>query len=435
MAATAHRPRGVRPTLLRARLALPMGTAPITDAALVIHRDRLVAVGPWRRVRREHLGPVLDLGERLLLPGLLNAHCHLDYTKMAGLFPPPRRFVDWIKSITVTKQSWSDDEFRESWLAGAGMLLRHGTTLVGDVEAIPALLPGVWRQTPLRVFSFLEMTGIRSRREPQTILEETLRSIAHLPRGRCRAMLSPHAPYSTKPDLLRLSAQVTGERRWLMTTHVAESVEELDMFLHRRGEMFEWLQRNERDMTDCGATSPVQHLERSGALSRRLLAIHVNHLEPGDAGRLARHGASVVHCPRSHAYFRHHPFPYRRLNRAGVNVCLGTDSLASVMQSRHKPTELDLFAEMREFATHHPQVSPVGVLRMTTLNAALALGLAGRAGQLTPGALADLIALPFSGPTRDAASAALAHEGPVEASMIGGRWAMTPREQQACPSP
>ncbi len=426
MAASAQGPRRNRPRLLRARIVLPMRGAPIEDGAVLLQRNRIVRVDSWRTLRRTSPCAAQDLGECVLLPGLLNAHCHLDYTRMAGLFPPPRRFVDWIKQITVTKQSWSDDEFRESWVDGARMLLRHGVTAVADIEAIPTLLPGVWAQTPLRVLSFLEMTGIRSRREPEAVLKEALDRTAALPQGRCRAMLSPHAPYSTKPDLLRLSAQQTARHRWVMTTHVAESREEKQMFAHRSGDLFRWLERNERDMSDCGGVSPVQHMERNGALTPRLLAVHVNHLARGDAELLGRRGVSVVHCPRSHAYFNHRRFPLQQLLRAGVNVCLGTDSLASVRPARQKPPELDLFAEMREFAACHRSVRPMQVLEMATVNAGRALGLGGRAGALTAGAWADLITLPFQGSKRHAAAAVLAHPGAVSGSMIDGVWAIAP---------
>ena len=132
-----------------------------------------------------------------------------------------------------------------------------------------------------------------------------------------RAGLSPHAPYSTVPELLRLSAQTARRRQWRLTTHVAESALEFEMFARGRGEMFDWLQRSGRDMSDCGLGSPVQHLERCGALSERLLAAHANYLGKQDAALLARRKVHVVHCPRCHFYFHHDPFPLRRLAQGG----------------------------------------------------------------------------------------------------------------------
>lgn len=414
------------PLALRARVVLPIRRPPIVDGAVLVLGNRIVAVGPWRRLQRVAGRRVTDLGEVALLPGLVNAHCHLDYTRMAGLFPPPRSFCDWIKCITTEKAQWSEADYRASWLEGAAMLLRSGVTTVGDVEVVPDLLPGVWQATPLRVRSFLEMTGIRSRRDPAAILDESLAHFARLKHARSSAHLSPHAPYSTVPELLRLTARAARARRLRVTTHLAESATEFEMFQHGRGEMFDWLRRSQRDMGDCGGVSPVQHAARADLLGRNLLAIHVNYLAPGDADLLAGHEVSVAHCPRSHAYFRHDEFPRRALAKAGVNVCLGTDSLASVRCPSGQRIELDLLEELRGFTAAHPGLRPDALLELVTLNGARALGVRGLAGELTRDAWADLIAVPFAGPPAEAAAAVTQHRGPVLASMIGGEWALPP---------
>ncbi len=410
--------------LLRARIVAPVSRPPIHDGAVVVSGERIVAVGPSRDLAPRFSGKTLDLGEVVLLPGLINAHCHLDYTHMAGQFPPPQRFTDWIKLITSTKAEWAYSEFAASWLAGAKMLLRTGTTTAGDIENVPELLPEVWQATPLRVVSFLEMTGIRSRRAPKEILQEAARCIDALPAGRCRAGLSPHAPYSTMPELVRLSAQRARRRKWPVAIHLAESAQEFEMFMDGKGEMFDWLRRSQRDMSDCGKWSPVQHLERCGALGDNLLAIHVNYLAEKDAALLARRRVNIVHCPRSHSYFRHDPFPLRALSRPGINLCLGTDSLASVLKMRRETIELNLFEETRAFADNHPNVAPKRILQMVTINAAQALGLKGQAGELSPKAFADLIAVPFTGKTAQVYDAVLHHAGKVAVSMIDGQWAI-----------
>ena len=192
--------------------------------------------------------------------------------------------------------------------------------------------------------------------------------------------LSPHAPYSTVPELLRLSAQTARRHNWRLTTHLAESALEFEMFKHGRGPMFDWLQRSGRDMSDCGLGSPVKHLERCGLLSESLLAAHVNYLAQGDAALLGRRRVHVVHCPRCHFYFHHDKFPLRRLARAGVNVCLGTDSLASVCKPRRQKVELNLFEEMRALARNEPSLSARKIVQMATLNGATRPG-SGRAGR------------------------------------------------------
>jgi cytosine/adenosine deaminase-related metal-dependent hydrolase len=415
------------PLLLRARIVAPVAQPPIQDGGVLVFGQRVAAVGRWRDMSpRNNPRQTLDLGERVLMPGLVNAHCHLDYTDMAGQFLPPKLFSDWLKLITVAKAEWGYSEYAASWLKGARMLLRTGTTSVADIEAVPELLPEVRRATPLRVFSFLEMIGIRGQRQPHAVIQEAIARIEALKGCRGDAGLSPHAPYSTVPELLRLSAEITRRRKWRLTTHVAESALEFEMFTHGRGQMFDWLQRSGRDMSDCGLGSPVRHLDRCGALSERMLAAHVNYLAKGDAALLGERQVHVVHCPRCHRYFSHDPFPLRRLAQAGVNVCLGTDSLASVHKPRHQSVELNLFEEMRALAENEPSLSARKIVRMATLNGARALGLSGQIGELAEGSFADLVALPFAGKVADTYDGVLRHTGDVAASMIDGQWVIEP---------
>ena len=414
--------------ILRARIVLPVARPPLEGGAVWISGNRIRAIGRRGEISAPAGEAELDLGERILLPGLVNAHCHLDYTDLAGEMAPTRLFTDWIKTITTAKAGRIYGDFAQAWVRGARMLLRTGTTTVADVEAVPELLPEVSQATPLRVFSFLEMTGVKSRRDPRRILEEAAARIDSLPPSRGGAGLSPHAPYSTMAELLRLSAVLARDRGWRLVTHVAESDLEFEMFTRAQGAMFDWLQRNERDMSDCGQGSPVQQLERCGYLDENLLAVHVNYLASDDAALLGRRRVHVVHCPRSHAFFGHRPFPLQELLDSGVNICLGTDSLASVTRLRGQPLELNLFSDSRTFAAAWPGVSPEEIVRMITLNGARALGMQGQIGELTEGALADLIAIPFNGPAPAALEAVAHHDGDVAASMIDGQWAVPPAE-------
>jgi aminodeoxyfutalosine deaminase len=403
--------------LLRARIIVPVSHAPIENGAILISGDKIAAVGRWKDLSRQD-AESLDLGEVALIPGLVNAHCHLDYTDMVGQLLPPKVFTDWLKQILATKAGWNLDDYAKSWRHGAEMLLRNGTTTVGDIEAVPGLLPNSWENTPLRVTSFLEITGIK--RDPKAILREAAERIALLKNARGRAGISPHAPYSTLPELLRLSARKARRHRWRMSTHVAESALEFEMFAKGTGEMFDWLRRSGRDTADCGKGSPVQQMARSGMLGENLLAVHVNYLAPNDASLLAKTRTHVVHCPRSHTYFRHERFPLKKLVRAGVNVCLGTDSLISVYKTRRQTVELNMFEEMRELSRKEPRLSAKSILRMATANGARALGMSGEVGEISAGAFADLVSIPCSDKISRVYDAILGHKGAVEKSIIGG---------------
>jgi cytosine/adenosine deaminase-related metal-dependent hydrolase len=419
-----------QPLILRARALLPITAPPVENAAVVILGGRIIVAGAWERIAREFTPAnaitVADLGDTVLLPGLVNGHCHLDYTDMAGFWPPPKKFTDWIPWMLAAKAEWSYSNYASSWLNGARMLLQSGTTTVADIEAAPELLPEVWNSTPLRVFSFLEMTSVRSKREPAEILDEALKRIDSLDHSRCSAALSPHAPYSTSPDLLRLCARAAQEKNLHTTVHVAESEQEFEMFAHGSGEMFDWLKRNGRDNSDCGLGTPFQHVDRSGLANGNFIAVHANYLESGDFDLLAKRGASVVHCPRSHGYFQHKTFPLNALLAAGVNVCLGTDSLATVTKNGKENLELNLFSEMQAFSRINPGFAPEALLKMATVNGARALGLAGILGEISSYACADLIAVPFTGQIPDACEAVVNFQGRVNASMIAGQWAIAP---------
>ena len=108
--------------VLRARVVLPISRPPIGDGAVLISGNRIAAVGSWHDLAPGRESQALDLGEVMLMPGLVNAHCHLDYTNMAGEFPPPKVFTDWLKVITSTKNEWGYSDYAESWLSGAHML-------------------------------------------------------------------------------------------------------------------------------------------------------------------------------------------------------------------------------------------------------------------------------------------------------------------------
>jgi aminodeoxyfutalosine deaminase len=408
--------------LLRARTVLPIGSPPIEDGAVLVRGARIENVGFWKDLRKQTRSAVVDLGDSIILPGLINAHCHLDYTDMAGQLSAGRKFSDWIKAIVALKAQWSYSEFASSWLKGAHALLHSGTTTVVDIEAVPELLPDVLPCSPLRVISCLELLSVRTRISAAQLVQSATHSLEGL---RTEAGgLSPHAPYSTSGALLRAAAETARSRQWLFTTHVAESADEVEMFQRGTGAMFKWLQP-QRDMGDCDGRSPVQHLSRNRALGKHCLAVHANYLAAGDVELLAQTGTTVVHCPRSHDFFGHRDFPFEELSRAGVNICLGTDSMATVAKSRSEPFSLNLFSEMRTLARNQPNVSPQRVLELVTINAAQAIGRPDALGVLKPGANADLIVLP-NGDRTESYETALHHRGELRGSMIRGAWAIAP---------
>lgn len=402
--------------LLRARVVLRISQPPIEDGFVRVVKNRVTTVGAWADAPDE---PVIDLGEVILLPGLVNAHCHLDYTDFVGAIPPPKSFTDWIDAIVDLKADVDDAAHANSWRHGADQCLRHGTTTLGNIESRPDQLPHLWPATPLRVVSFFELILFKPESNAAQAVEDAENWQAANPPPQGGVGLSPHAPYTTNTDLLETCSRKAGP----LAIHLAESIDEHEMFCHGRGRMFDRLAAAGRDNSDCWFNSPIAHAAAHGVLRANTLAIHANYLSETDVQHLVKSRASVVHCPRSHEYFAHEAFNEAALSKAGINLCLGTDSLAT---TREREAELSLFDEMRQHAGSFPSLNAVTILHRTTLNAAAALGMVGEIGEICEGAFADLITIPFTGNVNGAVEAVVWHEGVVQSVMVDGQWEVPP---------
>lgn len=291
--------------LLRARVVLPISSPPISDGFVRVAGNQIAEVGRWTDCA--DCSGMEDLGEVILMPGLVNAHCHLDYSDFIGAIPPPRSFTDWIGAIVDLKRDMTPASHCRSWLNGAAQSLAHGVTTLGNIETSWHHLPDLWRQTPLRFVSFLELIVLREESDSRKALAEALDWAQANPPPRGRLGLSPHAPYTTKPDLLEACAGLEG---WPLAMHIAESREEMEMFAEAKGLLHEKMTGAGRSEIDCGHRSPLAQVVASGLLKENLLIVHGNYLDNEDITSAVRAGAGVVHCPRSHKYFGHEAFRF-----------------------------------------------------------------------------------------------------------------------------
>ena len=321
----------------------------------------------------------------------------------------------------------NDDDYLQAIALGFDELRRWGTTSVCNLEAFPELLPKL-PPPPLRTWWFLELIDLRSRVDTEALMAGALAFFEGREGWLGGFGLNPHAPYTASPELFRL-CNACGTRFGMpLTTHIAESAEEEAMFARSEGNLYDFFNKLGRPMDDCGQHSAFSRAVHSGLIGPGWLLAHANELDEPDFALIAATPGDwhIVHCPQSHAYFQHRPFAWKRLEVLGVNLCLGTDSLASVYKARRQSVELSLFEEMRALAQAHPWLSARSIVRLVTLNGARALGLQGRIGELSEGSFADLIALPFVGRPAEVHDAILHHAGDVTASMIDGRWAIAP---------
>jgi cytosine/adenosine deaminase-related metal-dependent hydrolase len=399
--------------IIRSRIVVPMVGEPINNGAIAIAGNVIADVGRFEEVRANHRGDVFDLGEQIVLPGLINTHCHLDYTLLRGKIPPQKSFTDWIRAINTSKAALSEEDYIASIEAGLAEVQKFGTTTLLNLEAFPNLLPRILRP-PLRVWWCAEMIDVRE----QVPMHEVSGNLhdwfeAH-PEWLGGFGLAPHAPFTASAQLFSVASEISQKHNLPLTTHVAESHEEMQMFRDASGPLFDFLKTIGRPMDDCGGNTSLSSLMQGQVLDERWILAHLNELTEGDFDLLTRAKKfHIVHCPLSHTFFGHAPFELRRLQRLGFTICLGTDSLAS-------NSSLSLLSEMRELLRKEPWISPREVLTMATVNGAHAIGQTDSLGKISPGFRADLIAIPSAETGRGVFDAIVAFEGTVPWMMVDG---------------
>lgn len=396
-----------RPWSLTARWVFPVEGPPMERGVLTIRGEQILAVEPYH-----HQTPRIDLGDAAILPGLVNAHTHLDLHTLSGDVLPTGSFTDWLRAVIQQRRSLHPDHVRRNIQAGLEQCLACGTTLLGDISSQGISWEVLASGPPIRAVVFAELLGLPRTRAHQAWAGacEWLRS--HPPQETCRPGLSPHAPYSVRASLFGAAARVSARQRVPLVIHLAETRAELELLEHHRGPFVSFL--SELGVWDAqGLAKGVDEVLQLNAQAANVLFVHGNYL---DARLRFPGGASVVYCPRTHAAFGHEPHPFRRLLADGIRVVLGTDSLAS-------NPDLDVLAEARYLYRQYPDVLPATLLRMITLSGAEALGWAKETGSLSPGKSADLVVLPLSpGASRDPYEAIFASSERVQAVLFRGRW-------------
>jgi cytosine/adenosine deaminase-related metal-dependent hydrolase len=404
--------------IIRARSVVTMDGAPIKNGAVAVSGDAIVDVGKFPEVSARYLGQeIIDLGEQALLPGLINAHCHLDYTCLRGKIPRQNSFTNWIRAINEEKSKLSPEDYVASINQGFAESKRFGTATIANLTAFPELIRQ-FPDPPIRSWWFAELIDVRSPNRTNELVDSAIESLKFAQ----NYGLAPHALFTASKNLYHRCEEVGANL--LLTTHLAESREEMEMFRDASGPLYEFMKSIGRDMSDCGHGTPLERFLRvddsttskgfkTGKDNNWLIA-HLNELTESDFKFLERSKTrfDVVHAPRSHEYFGHRRFSFERLRALGFNMCLGTDSLAS-------NESLSLFAEMRAFQRSEPEVSPEKIFEMVSVNPASALRQQNTLGRIRPGFRADLIAIPC-GDGDDLLAEIVAFDGELRWIMVNG---------------
>ncbi len=390
------------PHLYRARYVMPMNAPIIEDGAVVVADGVIIAVAQNEALRRDYPQATYhDLGEVILMPGLINAHCHLDYTMMRGQLAPGSSFTSWVQELNKIKFALQEKDFLAAIEEGARELYSWGCTTVLNIESFPDLL-SKQSAAPLRLWQFLEVMDIRG---PQQGIEGLATAEDFLKKNTNEKVgfgISPHAPPTTSQELYRGTSSLAKKYNVPFCTHLAESEEEFEMFMQGSGVLFDFLKNFGRDMSDCGFQTPVQTLLQNDLLPQGSLLVHMNFLNNKDRELLTLRADDffIVHCSKTHRFFERPPFDWNFFYKNQYRLLLGTDSLAS-------NDSLNLFEEMQLMAATASELAPEEILKMVTLHPAEALRMRKRLGELCCGAFADMIAIPFEGKFNEVAAAAL----------------------------
>ncbi|MEO5895307.1 MAG: amidohydrolase family protein [Vicinamibacterales bacterium] len=368
--------------VFRARWLLSIARPPIRDGWVATEKQVIVASGGPETLPADALAePILQAA---IVPGLVNAHTHLELSWMRGQVAPAPSMPGWVERLMALRRTVGHEP-QLPIVEAIAEARAAGTTLVGDItNTLAAYLPLADSQISAAIFR--ELLGFNTA-DPDSVVASVRSQLEALPPvAWLRPSIVPHAPYSVSPELLRAIAAASNDRP--VSIHLAESAEEME-FLQAGTGAWRSLLTDLRVWNEAWSPpgcSPVDYLEQHRLLHDRLVAVHCVQLGDADLRKLAHAGATVVTCPRSNRWTGAGRPPIERFYASGVRVAIGTDSLASV-------EDLNVFGElalMRELA---PPIPARALLDSATRQGAAALGFGDQLGTIEAGKRAELIAV------------------------------------------
>lgn len=372
-----------------ARWVVPVALPPIADGTVITEGDRIVWVGERRHAPAG--GRDEALGDAILTPGLVNAHTHLDLTVLRG-YLSDLPFFDWVRSLTQAIAQLDDADQLASASLGVAEGLLGGVTTYADTAPNAAAFEAM-RALRVRGICYREVFGPDPKDAQKNVatLADQVAAMRQRETELVRVGVSPHAPYSVSDALYAAVADLARRQRLPVAVHIAEGEDESRLVEHGDGEFAGFLQ-SRGITTPPRGSEPLALIERAGLLHRDTLLIHTVRVSSAAIGRIANAGCGVAHCPASNAKLGHGIAPLLAMLRGGVQVGLGSDSMAS--NDRMDLLEEARLAVLAQRATsgRHDAVTAQQAFRLATLGGAEALGLDEAIGSLEAGKQADLAA-------------------------------------------
>ena len=374
---------------------VPVSGRPLRNGTVLVESGRIVAVEP---------GPppasrTVDLGAVAVLPGLVNAHTHLELSHLRGQVHPAPAFVTWIRSIMTARARPANQgpaDILAGIHAGIAEALASGTAVVGDISnTLETFGPLVGSELVGRLF--YELIGFSAPDPADRVAQACHRLDALEPNERVRPALAAHAPYSVSPAMLEaIATRARSSRLAPWSVHLSEGAEETEFIRTGTGPWRVLLE--ELGAWDSGwvapGVSPVEYLDRARLLDSSALVVHGVQMSERDLALLEQRGATLVTCPRSNVYTGAGAPPIEAFYQSGVRVAVGTDSLAST-------PDLNLFAELQAMRRLAPSIAAASLLESATIQGARALGFDAGYGTIETGKLARLLAVDVPGGVTD----------------------------------
>ncbi|KAB2880991.1 amidohydrolase family protein [bacterium] len=378
---------------------LPITSSKIKNGAVVIDDyDRILDFGSRQDILKKYSDKNIQVAESknsIIMPGLVNAHTHLELSMMKGVIPRGLNFSDWVFEAITKRFQFNEATISADCEKQIKALEDCGTVGVGDIANHSATSLPLLEKSSLYAAVFNEITGFSSA-VAQNRFREFVSKIPETPDNKIRQALAPHAPYSVSPELFKLTAEYNGDSK-ISTVHLAESNDEIEFLLSGSGSMKEMIQKIGRwdDNWKAPKTTPVSYLKKLGILNSKLLIVHAVHVTDDDIELLRSHSVHICSCPRSNVQINvGGTAPIEKYLDAGLNVCLGTDSLAS-------NDDLNLWNEMTFFKSIHPKIQDSIILQMATINGARALGFDQHIGSIENGKDNALVCIESGKPIND----------------------------------
>ncbi len=380
--------------IFAASYLFPISSPPVAGGAIAVADGHIVDVGPLSRLKEEHRAPVMEFPGCVIMPGMVNAHTHLELTHFPswkirkGIDYAPRTYVDWVLQVIKIRRALSLQELELSVREGIRIALESGTTAVGEILTDRSLLP-LYEASQLSGRLFFEAIG----QEPGHCASQLARlkeDLGSFNSARFQAGLSPHAPHTLAPAFLQNIVRLARKFALPVSIHLAESAEESAFMFDSSGGISEKLYpfvHWEDYLPAPRHFTSAAYLDELGVLGAETLAVHCVQINLADAEILKKRGVTAVVCPRSNERLVVGKAPLLLLKKLGIPLALGTDSLAS-------NDSLSMFDEMRFLLQQFPDVvDPTDALQMATMGGAAALGFGRLLGSLEPGKKADFLLL------------------------------------------